>query len=270
MSNKIYVGMTDTERYEILKTKLVSVVPCHPEKLHDNPAILKQLEKATKYQARKILKPIISDFKIKDKHYFNPEIDLSFNVSSATISESINKQMGRFDNFAKMLTCFEPIMQSAIGIEAHKNRYGASDDIKETLVLMGAFKDKNNVIPVKMEVRELKDVPNKLYLSVALCPIKIKEAAIPARLGFKPSHAPATSAEITPNIISIHRLVEKINPLDKHFLKYFPDQMLDEAQKQAKTKALIEDVRRMAYKVEQRNKKNAPKGGHYGSDGSGL
>ena len=64
-----------------------------------------------------------------------------------------------FVSFAKMLTCFEDIIKNAELIEIHKDRYvntpRENTNLKKIYVLISAFKDNEEIIPVKLEIKEL-------------------------------------------------------------------------------------------------------------------
>ena len=90
---------------------------------------------------------------------------------------------------------------------------------------MSADQDGDFIVPVKLEVKQFKDKQNTLYVAISLEKIKKTEV-------WKPGN---TEDGVTPNSrsvnISIAKIFEKINPSDKSFLKYIPDEFLSEMQK---------------------------------------
>lgn len=249
-TKKITQGMTDRERYKILKKKVLRVPSYNPIQLPSESEEIRQLQDAKSGVARTTLKKLAEEFALFDT-YRNDDIELSFNVSSRTLKESVSKQKHGFENMAKLMTCFGAVVENAIGIEAHADKRVVEDSsLKNMYVLLGAFQDEKAIIPVKMEVKELRDAPNKLYMYVSLYPIE-KVAVDNTRLDRKgSSRALATfdKSIATLDTISIPQLVKNINPLDEDFLKYCPDMMLDEAQQAAKYHAIEEDKKKMKNK----------------------
>lgn len=116
-----------------------------------------------------------------------------------------------------MLTCFDEVVENAIGIEAHnRNSEGYKVDLtlKEVYVLASAFEDGNDIIPVKLEVKEFSDKKNTLYIAIALESIKKDEIVGQGNTENGVTQYP-TSFDI-----SIADLLKNVNPLDKNFLKY--------------------------------------------------
>ena len=251
-TKKITQGMTDRERYKILKKKVLRVPSYNPIQLPNESEEMKRLQGAKSGIARTTLKRLAEEFALFDT-YRNDDIELSFNVSSRTLKESVSKQKHGFENMAKLMTCFGAVVENAIGIEVHADKRVVEDSsLKNMYVLLGAFQEEEEaIIPVKMEVKELRDAPNKLYMYVSLYPIE-KVAVDNTRLDRKgSSRALATSDKniTTLDIISIPQLVKNINPLDEDFLKYCPDMMLNEAQQAAKYHAIEEDKQKMKNKL---------------------
>ena len=63
----------------------------------------------------------------------------------------------------------------AVGIETHNRNgegYKADPSLKNVYVLASAFVDGENIIPVKLEVKEFSDKENTLYVAIALESIK--------------------------------------------------------------------------------------------------
>lgn len=74
-----------------------------------------------------------------------------------------------------MLTCFEDVIDSAVGVEVHnRNDEGYKSDLTldNVYVLVSAFEDGDRVVPVKLEVKEFYDKENTLYVAISLESIK--------------------------------------------------------------------------------------------------
>ena len=241
-TKKITEGMSDKARYKILSKTVLNVANYNPSKMPIESATYAGLKTPNKTLARKVISLLGEQFNVYGD-YRNADLELEFNVSRSTIRESVNKQIGVFDNMGKLLTCFGDVVENGIGIEAHTDKRRISDpSLKRMYVLMSAFQDEKNIIPVKMEIKELNNKPNKLYLFVSLYPIE--KTAIVAPFDRKGSTSAPTvfdKGNFVFTNISIPQLVININPKDGDFLKYCPDMMLNEAQQAAKYVAIKKD-----------------------------
>ena len=95
--------------------------------------------------------------------------------------------------------------------------------------MFGAFQDTENIIPVKLEIK--KDIGNigNLYLVVSMGKIK--------RISITEGGAASKDALAAPDTDSTYRIqdiVENVNPSDERLLKNLSDQMLNDAQIEAK------------------------------------
>ena len=95
--------------------------------------------------------------------------------------------------------------------------------------MFSAFQDDENVIPVIIEIK--KDISNigNLYLVVSM--EKIKRTSVTEGGA---ASKDALAAPDTDSTYRIHDIVENVNPSDERFLKNLPDQMLNDAQIEAK------------------------------------
>ena len=72
-----------------------------------------------------------------------------------------------------MLCVFDEIVNNAVPIEVHTDRYAGTErhnpDLKYDYVLLSGFKDKEYIVPVELHIKEyFKRYPNKLYVTVAV------------------------------------------------------------------------------------------------------
>ena len=241
----ITMGMTEAERYEALKDRSISVTA------KTNTDTLRSIEETIGQRAedaillaetdrKKLFVKIGKEFGVF-KEYSNEDVKLTFNFSKGNLKESVGKQRKNYSDFAKMLSCFDKIIDAAIGIEVHnRNDEGYKPDptLKSVYVLVSAFEDGSNIVPVKLEIKEFVDKDNTLYVAIALESIKKDEVVKQGN----------TENGVTQNsrssIIKIADLFSKINPSDTSFLKYVPTQFLlhsDEAeQNQQRTNTLTD------------------------------
>ncbi len=242
-SEKITLDMSDDARAELLNKKSVDVVSVDTgnTKTLDN-IDLEALQNSYPSYARPIIKKIARDFGILNEPFFNPDIELEFSYSGDSIQESINKQHSRYGDFVKMLSVFSDVIENAVGVETHKDKYTGTrredTNLKQMYVLASAFSDEKGIYPVKLEVKEFKKNINKLYLSVVLT--KKESRYLSGNLG----QNQLNTAPPTPTI-SIADLVGIVNPSEGDFLKYFPDSMLDTEQIEGKREALAKDAERV-------------------------
>lgn len=224
-------GMTEQERYEILKDKKIALTAKADNAKLDS--ILSKLERDgdnISYESVKIRDKIKLFRKIGEefgifKEYSNKDISLSFEYSKGSLEESAYKQKHNFNSFAKMLTCFDAVIENAIGIEVHnRNEQGYKPDmtLKEVYVLASAFEDGGEIVPVKLEVKEFTDKQNTLYIAIALESIKKDEVVAQGNTNNGVTQYPRSSN------ISISDLLRNVNPLDESFYKYIPKMFFED------------------------------------------
>lgn len=228
LPEKIKIDMTDAERYEILKNRKITLST--PNKAGFDTAILENPElldkKLKENDAKKLLKKIGTEFGVFG-HYNNSDMDVEFEFGKNNLDESLHKQKGNYDVYAQMLSCFSDVITNAVGIEIHNRNndgYKVDRTLKNVYVLCSAFETDTDIIPVKLEIKEFYDKPNRLYVAVALEGIKkdrVESMGVPTNR----SHV-----HTSPVNISISDLFAKINPLDIDFLKYIPKEFLDSEQ----------------------------------------
>lgn len=249
-NKKISAGMSDAERYEVLKDRFIENIPT-VEKISQSSKIeisdWNDIDKLEGKEKRKTIKKIASEFDAF-KGYENSDIDLKFDFSSNGYEESYSKQKKHYQSFAKLFSVFDDVIDSAVGIEVHnRNAEGYKSDptLKNVYVLVSAFVDGENVVPVKLEVKEFGDKKNTLYVAITLDKIKKAEVSESGSSveDVAQSSRPASTEVSTERTsvkevaysarsinISISRLFEKINPSDESFYKYIPEQFKNGAE----------------------------------------
>ena len=240
-SGKITKEMTDEERYEILKDAAIEDAPTVKElsEFSDKKFTVSSWEEINEYsgsEKRSEILKIAEAFEVVGKEYQNSNVSFSFLFSHNNFKESYSKQKRYYESFAKMFSVFDDVIQKAVLIEVHNRKnHGADPTLKNVYVLASAYKDGENIVPIKLEIKEFRDKPASLYVTIAL--EKIKKAEV--------SKQGDTENGVTQNFlsanISISHLFQKINPSEKSFLKYLPDGFLSSEQKSAKDKAIEED-----------------------------
>ena len=246
---KIRPGMDEEERTRVLESKQIRAAEYNPEN-KVTAAEIRRLEGMYVSRAGAIFKRLAEKCGVF-RTYRNEDVGIEFDYTRRGLNESKNKQIergGTAEDFGKMLTVLPQIIDGAVEIKADTDRYAgtrrADPQLKEMHVLLGAFRDGADIIPVQLEIKEY--LPgtrqaNKLYVSVTLT---TKEAGITPRR--------ADSSEMNPHIlgtpasnIKISDVLKNVNDPNGKLVKYFPDSMLNEEQYAAKNTALENDRSRV-------------------------
>lgn len=159
--------------------------------------------------------------------YNNPDFEIEFQFGKNNLGESVNKQNGNYISYLQMLSCFSDVINNAVGVEVHNRNdedYKTDKTLKNVYALLSAFENDKHIVPVKPEVKEFFDKPNRLYVAVTLEGIK-KDRVVSVGVPNNRSHI-----RTSPVNISIPDLISKINPQDMDFLKYIPDELLTSEQ----------------------------------------
>ena len=247
LKKRVAVDMPDGERYEVLKDRSMNVKHFDAEKMATIDAKdYAALEKAGKSSAFIILRKIGDQFGVF-KDYHSVDLELGFAFSKRNLNESVHKQGGEYQNYARMMSVFDDVVDAAIGIEAHTNRYESKgEQVNATYVFASAFATDNGYVPVLLEVREFTD-GTKSTLHVAVSLQEIERSRIvghnnDSKITAEPYPLPASST------IKVADLFGNVNPNDGRMLKYIPDGFLNDEQKAAKQKAIEEEKEYIAAK----------------------
>ena len=232
---KITSEMSDEDRYEVLKDKVLKIPRYDAVKAEKFD--VSNLENMGVKNARPIIRKIAEQFGITGKTYKNQDMELEFDYSKGSLDESIQKQKRNYGDFAKMLSVFNEVVDNAIGIEVHNDRYKGTEreDVHNinNYVLVSAFSDNEGIIPVRMLVKEFDNKSNTLRMVVSLNKIEDRlHAQTPDIKNAEQKYAPLSSN------VSLSELIKNVNSLDADFLKYVPDAFLSSEQKSAKEKAM--------------------------------
>ena len=227
---EITPGMTDEERYEALKDRSITVnAKTDSAKIkaysQANNTTIDPFPRLASAARKQLFHKIGEEFKVF-KDYNNQDINLDFSYSSGNMKESLNKQAKNYSDFVKLLSCFDQVIDDAVGIEVHNRNdegYKADKTLKNVYVLLSAFEDGERIVPVKLEVKEFSDKKNTLYVTITLDGIKKDEVNTQGGYpeGRYPQYARSSST------IMLSDLFSKINREDTNFLKYIPTQFLE-------------------------------------------
>gem|GEM_PF-1237311 len=242
-------NMTEAERYEELKNAELSVATYDVDASKLTRAEVARLENATRRDARQYVKTLYEKFGINDKRYENPSAKIEFAFSGRGIDKSIheeNERGARFADFGKMLASFDEIVENAIPIEIHPDKYAgtrrADPLLERTYVLVSGYED-GGVVPVQFEIKEYREQENQLYVAITLNKI---ETGIPVTAQRFQQNTGVLSVSPPASTISLRDLFANINPADGEFLKYVPDGFLNAEQRYAKQEALKKEQRKIS------------------------
>lgn len=255
-NRKLVIGMTNDERYELLKEREITVVSYDKEKYTNiDESDLVILKRTTgKNIARKTLRKIGEQFGVFKQGYTTQDVDFEFAFSRNNLRESIDKQFGQFQNYAKMMTVFTDVISNAVCIDSQRDRYESPDSELEAMyVFVSAFMNDDGIVPVLLEVKVYEyEITASLYVAVSMREIEGSRilAYIPDAESTKPYTSP-TSVKL-----SLTDFLPKVNIEDKNLIKYIPDGFLSDEQMNAKQVALAETAEYIAKKKAQRADKS--------------
>ena len=245
-NKKISAGMTDAERYEVLKDRYIENIPTAQELSED---IVKSVPEISSWsdidkhfgsEKRVLIHKIASEFGVFERgEYSNSDIGLSFEFSNGGLRKSFNEQKSNYQSFAKLFSVFGEVIDNAVGIEVHnRNNDGYKPDpsLANVYVLASAFADGDSIIPVKLEVKEFNDKKNKLYVAITLEGIK------KAEISAERTSVKEVAYSAHPANISISHLFEKINPVDESFYKYIPVQFKNGEKASTSRSTIAEEI----------------------------
>ncbi len=228
LSVKIKRGMSEQERYDILKDRSLMVTARADLKKLDESEY--KLGHSTEdagllsiNDRKRLFKKLGDEFKVY-KSYTNTDVRLSFSFSKGNMGESTAKQHKNYKDFAKLFSCFDDVIDAAIGIEVHnRNEEGYKPDptLKDAYVLVSAFEDGDYIIPVKLEIKEFFDKDNTLHVAVALERMKKDEVVKQGNTNNGVTQYSRSS------IVMLADLLKNVNPADVSFLKYIPKQFFE-------------------------------------------
>ena len=238
-------NMTEAERFDELKDAELSVATYDADASKLTRAEVARLENATRREARQYVKTLYEKFGLGEKRYENPSVKIEFDFHYKGFSKSVHEQAARgneYGSFGEMLACFDKIVENAIPLEIHTDKYVGTkredSDLRRVYVLVSAF-ETNGIAPVQLEVKEFIEKNNSLYVAVALN--KVKDAVLATEN--VSTETPARAVRIS--TISLRDLFANINPTDGEFLKYVPDGFLNTEQRYAKQEALAREERKI-------------------------
>lgn len=234
---RLNVDSTEQQRYELLKDAVIEAVPVNESAIEG--VNLEDYNTGNKKAVTPGFITLADNLGIVNVDLNNCELDFSFQFSKNNLRKSLNHQSeygGSYQDYVKAMSCFNELVENAVPIETHEDKKKGTiredSTLKQVYVLVSAIQDGENVIPIELEVKTFKTRSAQLYMTVALT--KIDSGVLEGGLTTSAEHPPL----FPESTYTLQSVFENVNPKDNRFLKYIPDQFLNEAQRQAKQEAL--------------------------------
>ena len=184
-NKKITVGMTDTERTEILKNKTLTVPIYEGQadaQIQQNQADLNSEE--IKLVKNAIVK-IGEEFNVLKKYDIS-DVSTEIYLSKGNLRESVTKKANA-TQIAKLMPILNEALKNAVGVETHVNRYFYDNNTTTFSNLISGYIENEYFIPIRFGLKQLTSGKTVLYVLVDQA--KIKEAEV-LKLGVPISNVP--------------------------------------------------------------------------------
>lgn len=234
---KITLGMTDSERAEILKNKVI-IAPVYAGQAQRAITESKNdLESQKDSLIKSALVKIGEEFGVFTDYSIS-DVDIDIRLSRGNLKESVSKKINPMQ-IAKLMPVLKTAVENAVGVECHANRYFFDNDTVMFENLIGGYVDGNGVIPVRFGLKHSVSGKATLYLIVDQEKIDVKKIkAEVAKATAVQNDRPKTSRSAFN--ISLASIMPFVN--GKDLLRYLPDNMLNNQQREAKYEAIAETV----------------------------
>ena len=257
---KISVGMTDEERYEIIKTKKI-VAPFYESQADSLISEYEeQLENKKIEFAKEAILEISEKLGVINTTINIEDVGVDIKLSKSNLKESVIKDATP-KQIAKLLPILSKTVQKATIIERHSNRYYYDTDTVYFDNLLGAYIDGNELVPVRFGLKHSRTGATTLYVIVDQNKISLEKIGKTKKdrglQDASPSNEESDSLHRSV-IYSISQIVPFVN--SKDLLRYFPDEMLSKEQRDTKWVAVAETIKKTGKKNDERYAKYIEKG----------
>lgn len=247
-NNGIEMGMTDLERYAVLRGQSISLVDASNLISNDD---LERYRHTSKNDIEKELRQMLTESNVlgdkqKGAALKNNYLNMQAFFSSRGLHESIERQSKGVSNLAALMPVFRETYQNAVPVLVQGNRYLYTSlnesDTESFAYLLGAFTYKDEIIPVQFELKKnANPEDNSVYVVATI----EKDALITGKRDN--SHLPTTAS----SNINIADLISYVKQNNERILANLPAQFLTEEQKAGKREGLIKKGNAVREKAEQ-------------------
>ena len=236
-SKKITMSMTDSERSDILKDKVITAEVYEGQADQTIAAEKENLKSHKENLVKTALAKIGDEFGVFTD-YSIADVDVDIRFSRSNLKESISKKIDPI-TIAKLLPTLKTAVEKAVGIECHANRYFYDNDTVMFENLLGGYVDGEKFIPIRFGLKHSVTGKATLYLIVDQEGINVKKikAEVTKTTGAQNVHSKVSRSAYDVSIASVIPFVN-----GKDLLRYLPDDMLNTQQKSTKYEAMAETV----------------------------
>ena len=240
---KIKAGMSDEERYELLKDKKITA----PFYEGEADALIAERKKALESKKIDFAKSAVVEIAgklgiIKSEINFK-DVEVKIAISNSNLRESVTKEATP-EQIAKLLPILAHVAENSFVIERHNNRYYFDTDTVYFDNLLGAYIDGNELVPVRFGLKHSRTGTTTLYVVVDQNKVDVEKLGeIKSDRGLQDASPDLTGVNSLRRSVtySISQIVPFVN--SKDLLRYLPDMMLNKEQSNAKWEAVAETIK---------------------------
>ena len=246
-AKKITLSMTDAERTDILKDKVITAEVYEGQAENAIKLNRSDLDSGQLGLVKAALTKIADEFEVFTEYNIK-DVQVKLELSKSNIEESVTKKITP-EAVAKLMPVLKNSVEYAIGIESHANRYFYDTDIVRFDNLVGGYVEGEYFVPVRFGLKHRRNGEVILYVIVdqQKIPVNKTKAEVVKIAGTQKVQPEISRSAFR---IRIPDVVPFVNSGD--LLRYLPDNMLSEDQKKVKWEAIAATIVRT-------NKKNDAK-----------
>lgn len=233
----IVEGMSEEERYDDLKDKIISIPVTSRNQIPKSGTDLRKLRERGVSAAQKEMRKIAKALGILQGGYSTPDIEVEFHYSGRGADESSHQQYRlhstEFEEMGLLFANIREVLQAAHLLEVHgdeeyqENNQGhkRNSDLSKTYELISAFqKEEGGIVPVKLTIKTYAEngaQKNNLYVAIALPEIE--------ETGIMRAYGRNSGGIVRPPVTSDYKLSDvltavKDNPDAGRIREYIPSQ----------------------------------------------
>jgi hypothetical protein len=256
---RIHSSMSDAKRAEILSAKQI-VAPIYTGQADAEIVSNKQkLESGKIGIVAGVIQKLGEDFGVVSKEINIKDVEVVITLSKSNLRKSVTADATP-EQLAKLIPVLKEVAQNAIGIERHDNRYYFDSDTVYFDNLLGGYIDGNDFVPVRFGLKHSRTGNSVLYVVVDQnkIPLSSLEETKKAEVVKTPALQMQTPEASRSATYSIAQIVKFVNSGD--LLRYVPDEMLSDLQKETKYEAISKTIEKTNTKNDERYREHVKAG----------